>query len=81
MVLATKGMVQTETGFGQNKNSRLTKLGGASLMPISAIHSKEQKWDQQLVLLSGFDKSISKNSRELIPSSNSYQISEMQYED
>ncbi|CAG8658449.1 2779_t:CDS:2, partial [Diversispora eburnea] len=41
MVLATKGMVQTETGFGQNKNFRLTKLGGASLMP--AMYSREQK--------------------------------------
>ncbi|CAG8777895.1 18143_t:CDS:1 [Dentiscutata erythropus] len=79
MVLATKGMVQTETGFGQNKNSRLTKPGGASLMP--AMHSREQKWNQQLVLPSGFEKSISKNNRELIPSSDPYPISEIQCEE
>jgi hypothetical protein len=79
MVLATKKMFQAETEFGQNKNSRLTKPGGASLMP--AMHSKEQKWDQQLVLPSGFEESISKNSRELIPSSNPYPISRIQREE
>ncbi|CAG8628619.1 6704_t:CDS:2, partial [Diversispora eburnea] len=78
MVLATKEMVQTETGFGQNKNFQLTKPGGASLMP--AMHSREQKWDQQLVLPSGFEKSISKNNRKLIPSSDPYPISEIQCE-
>ncbi|CAG8564646.1 4238_t:CDS:2 [Diversispora eburnea] len=49
MILAIKGMVQTETGF-------------------------EQKGDQQLVLLSGFEKSIPKNSRELILPSNTYPL-------
>ncbi|CAG8631549.1 9881_t:CDS:2, partial [Diversispora eburnea] len=79
MILATKGMVQTETEFGQNKNFQLTKPGGASLIP--AMHSKEQKGDQQLVLPSSFEKSIPKNSRELILPSNPYPLSEMQHED
>ncbi|CAG8607893.1 3454_t:CDS:2 [Diversispora eburnea] len=81
MVLATKRMFQAETAFGQNKNSRLTKPGGALLIPISAIHSKEQKGDQRLVLPSGFEESISKNSRELIFFSNPYPISEIQREE
>ncbi|CAG8613989.1 9451_t:CDS:2 [Diversispora eburnea] len=81
MVLATKKMFQVETEFGQNKNSQLTKSGGASLMPISAIHSKEQKGDQRLVLPFGFEESISNNSRELIPSSNPYPISGIQREE
>ncbi|CAG8635123.1 1681_t:CDS:2, partial [Diversispora eburnea] len=80
MVLATKRMFQAETEFDQNKNSQLTKSEGTSLMPMSNIHSKEQKGDQRLVLPSGFEKSISTNNRRLITSSDPYLISEIQRE-
>ncbi|CAG8643550.1 10385_t:CDS:2, partial [Diversispora eburnea] len=50
-------------------------------MPMTDIHSKEQKGDQRLVLPSGFEKSISTNNRGLTPSSDPYLISEIQREE